>query len=72
MGLGAMATQLQWEWTKVAGLALMIAAMLWDGILQSRWFAQELGVSLLNGFWMASVGMVECVAVICVVAPLIA
>jgi hypothetical protein len=71
MGLGAMATQLQWDWTKVAGLALMIAAMLWYGILQSRWFAQELGVSFLKGFWVASIGMVECVAVICVVAPLI-
>ncbi len=71
MGLGAMATQLQWDWTRVAGLALMIAAMLWYGILQSRWFAQELGVSFLKGFWVASIGMVECVAVICVVAPLI-
>lgn len=71
MGLGAMGTQLQWDWVKLAGLALMVAALLWYGILQSRWFAQELGISFMKGFWVASVGMIECVTVICLVAPLI-
>jgi len=72
IGLGALGTQLQWDWAKIAGLALMLAALIWFGILQARWFAAQLGVSFLKGFWVASVGMVECVAVICLVAPLIA
>jgi hypothetical protein len=72
LGLGALTTQLHWDWAKLAGLVLMLAALLWYGLLQTRWFARELGISFLRGFGVATVGMVECVAVICIVAPLIA
>ncbi|MET0310205.1 MAG: hypothetical protein ABW023_15985 [Sphingomonas sp.] len=72
LGLGALATQLHWDWARIAGLAAMVVALLWYGRLQVYWFAQQLGVSMLRGFWVATVGMVQCLVVIALVAPLIA
>lgn len=72
IGLGGIGTQLQWPAMRLAGLALILLALLWYGGLQARWFARKLGVSQLRAFWIASVGMIECVIAIAVLAPLIA
>jgi hypothetical protein len=72
IGLGAIGIQLPWTGMRLAGLALMVVALLWYGGLQSRWFARKLDVSPLRAFGIASVGMVECVVAIALLAPLIA
>lgn len=72
LGLGALATQMHRVELQWAGLGLMAATFLWYGGLQTRWFSRKLGVSLLRGLWIASVGMVECLIAILLVAPLLA
>ncbi|AQR73206.1 hypothetical protein [Sphingomonas sp. LM7] len=72
LGLGSIATQLPWPQLRPVGFALIVAALLWYGSLQTRWFSRELGISLLRGFWVATVGMVECVIAIILIAPLLA
>lgn len=72
LGLGAIGSQSHWPELRYAGLALMLVALLWYGVLQSLWFARKLDISKLRGFWIASVGMVECVVAILLTAPLIA
>lgn len=69
MGLGGVALQLHSRGAQLAGLALMAIAFLWYGALQIRWFALSLHISHLRAFWIASVGMVECVIMIAVLAP---
>lgn len=71
VGLGGVVSQLGWRWTAETGLVLMAIAFLWYGGFQARWFSRKLRVSLLRGFWIASVGMVECVIAILLVAPLL-
>ncbi|RYI36154.1 MAG: hypothetical protein EON48_00175 [Acetobacteraceae bacterium] len=71
MGLGGLISQLAWSWAHVTGLALMAVAFLWYGGLQTRWFSHKLRVSMARGFWIASVGMVECLVAIFLVAPLL-
>ena len=71
LGLGAMATQLHDARLRIAGVAVMAAALLWFGTVQALWFARTLNVSLPRGFWIASLGMVQCLAVIFAVAPLL-
>ena len=70
-GLGGLISQLAWHWAPLAGLALMVVAFGWYGGLQARWFSRKLHVSIARGFWIASVGMVECVVAIVLVAPLL-
>ena len=70
-GLGGLISQLAWSWAHLTGLALMAVAFLWYGGLQAPWFSRKLHVSIGRGFWIASVGMVECVVAILLVAPLV-
>jgi hypothetical protein len=71
IGVGSIGTQLHWPQARLAGGLLILAALLWYGSLQTRWFSRQLGVSLLRGLWIASIGMVECVVMIVLVAPLL-
>ncbi len=71
IGLGALGTQLRWDWAPAAGVTAIAAALLWYGMVQTRWYARVLGVSGLKGFWVASLGMVECAAVVLLVTPLV-
>ena len=72
LGLGSIATQLLWPLIQLAGVVPIVMALLWYGSLQTRWFARELGISLLRGFGIATVGMIECVIAIVLIAPLLA
>lgn len=72
VGLGGLVSQLGWSWSHATGLVMIVLAFLWYGGFQARWFSRKLHVSLLRGFWLASVGMVECVIAILLVAPLLA
>lgn len=71
LGAGALLTQLHRPALQPVGLALMASALLWFGGLQIRWFSRKLDVSLLRGFWIATLGMIECLVVIAILAPLI-
>ncbi|MES2989128.1 MAG: hypothetical protein V4808_14595 [Pseudomonadota bacterium] len=71
VGLGGLISQLHWSWASGAGWAMMVLAFLWYGGFQARWFARKLHISIGRGFWIASLGMVECVIAILVVAPLL-
>lgn len=55
-------------WALLAGTAMMVVALLWYGILQTRWFAQHLHVTLPRAFWQASVAMVESLAIVLAIA----
>jgi hypothetical protein len=72
IGLGSIATQLHWRDAQLAGAALMTLAFLWYGGFQTRWFARKLQVPLWRAFVIASVGMIECVVAIVLIAPLLA
>ncbi|MDF7774446.1 hypothetical protein P1X14_04240 [Sphingomonas sp. AOB5] len=71
VGFGGLVSQLGWSWTHGAGLSLIAVAFLWYGGFQARWFSRKLHVSIWRGFWIASVGMIECVVAILLVAPLL-
>jgi hypothetical protein len=72
LGIGSLGTQLQWPYVEAAGLVLIVVALLWYGSLQARWFARQLDVSLLRGWWIATIGMIESVIVVGLVLPLLA
>jgi hypothetical protein len=50
MALGVLET----ETAMMAGLAVFAAALLWYFVLQTRWFARQLGVSTLRACWIAA------------------
>jgi hypothetical protein len=58
------------EWAKLGGAALIVAALIWFGLLQARWFAQHLKTGFGRGFWNASVAMAESVVAVGVVIAL--
>lgn len=73
LGLGALLLQLnRGPEVHAAGAALIAAALLWYGIVQTRWFARMLGVGVLRGFGIATLAMLECMVAIFVMAPLLA
>lgn len=71
VGLGGLVSQTHWSWAYATGLAMMGLAFLWYGGLQARWFAHKLRVSIGRGFWIASIGMVECLVAILLLTPLL-
>ncbi|QNQ11489.1 hypothetical protein [Sphingomonas alpina] len=71
IGFAATIAQCHWSWSGHAALAMMAVAFLWYGTQQARWFAGHLHTSLVRGFGIASIGMIECVAVCIVVLPLL-
>jgi hypothetical protein len=60
----------QRPWALLTGAAMMVVALFWYGVLQTRWFAQHLHVSLPRAFWHASVAMVESLAIVLIIAAL--
>lgn len=41
----------------IGGLALFAVTLIWYVVLQTRWFARQLGVSMLRAFWIAAVAI---------------
>jgi hypothetical protein len=70
IGIAATIAQLGQIWSPVAAVALVAAALLWFGSLQTSWFARHLAVSLPRGFLIASIAMIECVVCVSVLARL--
>ena len=70
VGIAVTVMQLPLRWAPLAGFAGILVALLWFGLLQSRWFALRLNVSFARGFLTASVAMVECLAIVLLVAYL--
>lgn len=71
VGLGGVFGQLSRSWSPLVGLALIVLAFLWYGGFQTHWFSKKLRTSLMHGFWIASVGIVECILAIIVLTPLL-
>jgi len=71
IGIGSIGTQLHRPEAQLGGFVLILVALLWYGSLQARWFARQLDVSLLRGLWIASIGMVEGIIAIALMAPLL-
>ncbi|MEN3747726.1 hypothetical protein TPR58_11155 [Sphingomonas sp. HF-S3] len=71
IGLGGLVTQTPWSWGHGAGLMLMAAAFLWYGGLQVSWFARKLELPIWRGFLTASIGMIESLVAIALLAPLL-
>lgn len=69
-GLAADATQLRWGWATPVAAVLGQAAFGWYGVLQVDWFRHHLRENVARAAQDASVAMVECVAVLGVVAAL--
>jgi hypothetical protein len=57
-------------WALVAAAAVAVIALLWYGILQTRWFAQHLRISIARGFLHASVAMIESLVIVLAIAAL--
>lgn len=55
-------------WAVGTAGAMIAVALLWYGILQTRWFAHHLRVSFPRAFWQASVAMVESLAMVLAIA----
>ncbi|RYD59807.1 MAG: hypothetical protein EOP60_01275 [Sphingomonadales bacterium] len=73
LGIGLLLAQLhRGDAVTIAGWLIAFASLLWFGGLQVGWFHRMLKCSWPYAFWTASVGMVECVLVFAVVAPLVA
>ncbi|WHU03894.1 hypothetical protein [Sphingomonas sp. NIBR02145] len=73
LGIGSLATQMPGGPAfRSAGLAIILAAFLWYGSLQTLWFARTLAVSKLRGFGIATMTMVECVILFVLLAALLA
>lgn len=70
IGIAVILLQLVPAWSRLAGLSLLLAALLWYGTLQVRWFALHLGTSHWRGFADASIAMTECIIVVLVAAAL--
>lgn len=69
---GQILIRLDKTWAILTGAGLAVAALLWYGTLQAFWFARHLQVSLLRGFWNASLGMVESLIAAAIVGSLFA
>jgi hypothetical protein len=73
LGIGVLVAHLQrGVAVTTAGWLIALAALLWFGGLQIGWFHRMLGVTWGRAFWVASVGMLECVLAFAIVAPLVA
>ena len=72
VGIAAILLKLEPTSLRVAGLVLMLAALLGYGALQARWFALHLGESHWRGFIDASIAMIGCIAILCLAASLFA
>ncbi len=72
VGLGGTLFHYTLWWAPLAGLALILAALVWYGTLQSLWFAEHLHVSKLRGFVDASIAMVGSLLLFCLIGPLFA
>lgn len=73
LGIGVLITQFQrGALVTTAGWAIALASFLWFGALQVGWFSRMLGIGWLRAFWIASLGMVECLLVFAIAAPLVA
>ena len=70
IGIAGILLTLKPMWCGLAGLALGAVALLWYGALQTRWFAEHLGTSLLRGWWHANIAMIESLALVVAVAAL--
>jgi hypothetical protein len=63
LGGGASAAGHHYPFVQVAGLLAIVTAFLFYGIVQVRWFRQELNQSIPRSFIDASIGMVTSIAV---------
>jgi hypothetical protein len=73
LGIGVLTAQLhRGAMVTLIGWGIALAALLWFGGLQTSWYRRMLKLSWLRAFLTASIGMVECVLVFILVAPLIA
>lgn len=63
LGIGASAVGHHYPFMQLAGLLAMVTAFLFYGIVQIRWFRQELNQSIPRSFVDASIGMVTSIAV---------
>lgn len=48
---------LETETAMIGGMAIFVAALLWYLVLQTRWFARQLGVSTLRAGWIAGMAI---------------
>lgn len=73
LGIGSLVTQMPGGPAfRNAGLAIILAAFLWYGSLQTLWFTHTLEISKLRGFGIATMTMVECVILFVLLAALLA
>lgn len=61
-----------WDWAPTVSLVLAFVTLLFYGTVQARWFAEHLHRPLLAGFGHASVGVIQSLMVVLMVAPLFA
>ncbi|MDP5278566.1 hypothetical protein Q9Q95_06495 [Sphingomonas sp. DG1-23] len=61
-----------WAMMAMRVVVLIVLALFWSGSPQTRRFTRVLGVSTARAWRIASIGMVECVVAIALVAPPIA
>ena len=74
LGIATIMARLPSAWAEVVmlGIVLIVFDFLWYGVVQARWFAAKLNVSILRGFGMATVGMIQSVAVFVILGSLLA
>ena len=70
LGIGGTMITQPWDRVRIAGLAVIVIALLAYGMVQTRWFAEQLGQSRVRGFVHASFGMVESSVIATLVALL--
>ncbi|MFA6115347.1 MAG: hypothetical protein WC729_15215 [Sphingomonas sp.] len=63
LGIGGTMMTQPWDRVRIAGLAVMVVALLAYGIVQTRWFAVQLDVPPGRAFIHASFGMVESIVI---------
>jgi hypothetical protein len=73
LGIATIMARLPSAWAEVVmlGILLIVLDFLWYGIVQARWFAAKLNVSVVRGFGMATVGMLQSVAIFVILGPLL-
>ena len=70
LGLAGALTASRLDAAVLASAALVVAALIWFGLLQARWFAQHLKTGFGRGFWNASVAMIASLIAVGVVTAL--
>ncbi len=70
LGLSGVGLQMIWPWAKIAGMAGVVTAFGWFGLVQLDWFHRHLKGGWARATVDASVTMVLCVAMLAVVAAL--